>query len=211
MAKYVENGETEKEFYVSKDKKNVFLIGDSIREGYCANVKKYLKDKAEVFYINDNCRSTQYVIFSLKGWWNMFDNADKIDVVHFNCGHWDVARFSGCELPLTSEDEYAKNLHLIAFLLRRFFKNAKIIFATTTPMNPDGGSVGGSNPRSTATISRYNEIAVKAMKEESIPVNDLFAFTRNFDSGCYQDACHFTQEASAMIAKQVSKRIEELL
>ena len=108
-------------------KKNIFLIGDSIREGYCEIVKNEFLDKADVFYVNDNCRSTQYVIFMMKTWWNMFDNADKIDIVHFNCGHWDTAHFAGAPSPLTSEEEYAKNLRIILFLIRKFFKNAKIV------------------------------------------------------------------------------------
>ena len=37
--KYVENGDADKVFYLSENKKNIFLIGDSIREGYCEIVK----------------------------------------------------------------------------------------------------------------------------------------------------------------------------
>ncbi len=206
--KYVENGEADKAFYTSDTKKNIFLIGDSIRLGYCKYVKAELEESAEVFYVDDNCRSTQYVIFSLNTWKNMFDDPDKIDLVHFNCGHWDAAHFSGTEFPLTSEQEYEKNLHMIIFLIRKLFKNAKIVFATTTPMNPDNTSVRHTNPRTTEQIKRYNEIACEVMAKENIEVNDLFAFTRDFDKSLFADSCHFTDAASQIIAKQVAKHIQ---
>ncbi len=208
--KYVENGEADKAFYTSSDKKNIFLIGDSIRQGYCEAVKNELENEAAVFYVSDNCRSTQYVIFSLKGWWNMFDNPDAVDIVHFNCGHWDVARFSGTEFSLTSEDEYRKNLHMIVFLLRKFFKNAKLIFATTTPMNPADTTGGGTNPRTTEQIKKYNEIALDVMSKENVAVNDLFSFTCDFDGSYFADACHFTADASKTIGTEVSHKLKDM-
>ena len=40
----------------SAGKKNVLLIGDSIRMGYCGYTKELLKDVANVYYPEDNCR-----------------------------------------------------------------------------------------------------------------------------------------------------------
>lgn len=56
---YLENGKSGKEFTCSKERPNIFLIGDSIRLGYCETVKKELADIAEVFYVMDNCRKPQ--------------------------------------------------------------------------------------------------------------------------------------------------------
>ena len=50
------------------------------------------------------------MIFCMKKWARLFDDPTKVDVIQFNCGHWDVAHWCGHELPLTSEDEYAKNI-----------------------------------------------------------------------------------------------------
>ena len=170
---YVENGNAKTAFDCSAEKANVFLIGDSIRMGYCETVKKELSDVAEVFYIKDNCRSSQFIIVSLEEWKNKFDDASKVNVVQFNCGHWDIARWSGYELPLTSEEEYAKNIKMIIDLLRMKFVNAKIIFATTTPMNPCV-DVPCLNPRDNKTIEKYNGIAVKVAKENGVEINDLY-------------------------------------
>ena len=105
---FVENGASSVAFKCSDTKKNIFLIGDSIRKGYCAHTKNALREKAEVFYFEDNCRSSQYIIFSLKKWAGMFDDPAKVDIVQFNCGQWDTAHWNRYEFSLTSESEYAK-------------------------------------------------------------------------------------------------------
>ena len=206
---YVENGKSNKEFICSKEKMNVFLIGDSIREGYCEIVRKELSDIAEVFYVGENCRSTQYVITSLESWKNKFDDESLVHVVQFNCGHWDVARWGGYDIPLTSESEYAKNIKMIIDLIKAKFVNAKIIFATTTTMNP--ADLPCVNPRDNITIDRYNEIAVKTAKDNGVFINDLNQLTCNWGSECYKDYCHFTKEASDVLGKAVAKKIMELL
>lgn len=209
--KWVENGVSKKVFECSNDKKNIFLIGDSIRKGYCETVRNELADRAEVFYVTDNCRSTQYVIFNIKAWAGSFDDAQKVDVVHFNCGHWDVAHWNGYDTSLTSENEYAKNIKMIIDLLRKFFPNAKLIFATTTPMNPDGGSTGGVNPRSNGEIDRYNAIATAVAEENGVAVSDLNSFMRDWSRESYIDTCHLTPSSFAMLGKEVARRLRAYL
>ena len=48
-----------KQFMCSEDKTNIFLIGDSIRMGYCNYVKEELEGEAEVFFTEDNNKNTQ--------------------------------------------------------------------------------------------------------------------------------------------------------
>ena len=208
---WVENGIAKSEFTCSDTRKNIFLIGDSIRIGYCATVKEELSEKAEVFYVNDNCRSTQYVIFSLKKWAALFDKPECVDIIQFNCGHWDAAHWNGYSEPLTTESEYAKNIQMIITLLRRFFPNARLIFATTTPMNPDGGDTGGVNPRSTESIARYNSIAVKIAAENGVEINDLNRYMRDWGSEQFKDTCHLTPEAFEVLGKEVARVLCEKL
>ena len=206
---YIEDGNSNTEFVCSKEKNNIFLIGDSIRLGYCETIKQQLSDCASVFYINDNCRNTQYVISNIKRWAGLFDNTDLIDVVHFNCGHWDVAHWNGYEQSLTTEGEYAKNIEMIIKLIQKFFVNAKIIFATTTPMNPDGSI--GNNPRYNSEIDRYNKIAVEIAEKNGIVVNDLNGFTRNWGSENYRDYCHYTPTAFENLGKEVAARLKKFI
>ena len=206
---YIEEGKSNKEFVCSKEKSNVFLIGDSIRVGYCGATKAELADVADVFYVNDNCRNTQYVITSLLGWKNKFDDPTLVDVVHFNCGHWDIAQWGGCGVSLTSEEEYAQNIKIIIDSIKMKFKNAKIIFATTTSMNPAGLPCG--NYRTDEMIERYNEIAVKVAEDNGVFVNNLNKLTREFTSDCYKDYCHLTDECYDVVGKAVADKIREVL
>lgn len=207
--KWVENGDAKVEFICSNVKKNVFLIGDSIRKGYCDTVREELKNEAEVFYVSDNCRSSQYIIFSLKKWAAMFDCAECVDIVHFNCGQWDTAHWNGYKYSLTSEEEYRKNIEMIIYLLREFFPNAEIIFATTSRMNPEGGSIGGVNPRSDKEVNRYNEIAVCVAQDNDVKINDINAFMHDFGSECFNDTCHLTSEAFERLGKYVASELKK--
>ena len=45
--------------------KKVLLIGDSIRQGYDRYVKMSLEGEAEVFYPEENCRFSVYVLRDL--------------------------------------------------------------------------------------------------------------------------------------------------
>ena len=199
---HIEDGKTNKQFQCNNIKKNVFLIGDSIRMGYCASTREALSDIAEVFYVKENCRNTQFVITSLNSWANMFSDPNCVDLVQFNCGHWDIARWRGGEKSLTSEDEYARNLQIIIDMLSELFPRAKLVFATTTTMNPSGQM--GINPRTNVEISRYNEIAKTVASKNNIPVNDLFAVTKDWDSSYYKDYCHFTDEANMALGQAVA-------
>ena len=206
---YVENGKSGKEFTCSKERPNIFLIGDSIRMGYCETVKKELADTAEVFYVSDNCRNTQYVVTSLEGWKNKFDDETLIDIVQFNCGHWDTARWSGYDVCLTSEDEYARNIKMVIDLIRQKFINAKIVFATTTTMNPD--NVPCLNFRDNSIIDRYNEIAVEVAEDNGVYISDLNKITRSWPGEYYRDYCHFTDEASTILGKAVADKLRSFL
>jgi len=204
-----EEGKSAKQFFCSQTKKNVFLIGDSMRIGYCAATKEALSDLAEVFYVADNCRNTQYVITRLLGWSNMFSDPGLVDVVHFNCGHWDIAHWCHGEYPLTSEEEYARNIRIIIDMLRKLFPRAKIVFAATTPMNPSGEV--GVNYRTTEDIIRYNEIAKTVAEEQQVAINDLFAVTKDWDSTCYRDYCHLVEESAVTLGRIVAEKLKAFL
>ncbi|MBQ7840648.1 MAG: SGNH/GDSL hydrolase family protein [Lachnospiraceae bacterium] len=203
---HIEDGNASKQFICSDIKKNIFLIGDSIRLGYCDATREALSNMAEVFFVPENCRNTQYVITCLNGWANMFSDRTCVDIVQFNCGHWDVARWCGGEFPLTSEDEYKKNLQIIIDMISVLFPNAKKIFATTTTMNPNGQKA--LNDRTNSDIERYNDIAKGVMIKNNIEINDLFAITKEWDSSYYGDYCHFTAEANRILGEYVANTLE---
>ena len=191
----------------NENKKQVLLIGDSIRVGYCEFVKENLKEIADVYYPAENCRNTQYIITSLRLWLNICD-PQKVDVIHFNAGQWDVAHWSEIGDSLTTLEEYGKNLWKIISIMRLLYPNAKIIFATTTPMNPD--SIVPVNPRTTEEIIEYNKVAKKVCLENNVVINDLFALCENWGAEMFKDYTHFTDSANQQLANQVSEEIKKL-
>ena len=199
---YLEDGHAAAlELDYDPQKDSIFLIGDSIRMGYCKTVRAQLSDVANVFYPAENCRNSQNVITNLNAWSKEFP-AEEIKIVQFNCGHWDVAHWSGDDETLTSTDEYRRNIQKIIRLLRKFFPNAKLVFATTTAMNPNG--IVGVNPRYNSTIELYNQIAIEVANKADVTVNDLYAITKTYTTQMYRDHCHLTEPTSEKLGKAVA-------
>ena len=189
-------------------KKTVYLIGDSITMGYRAVVKDVMSDVANVVYPAENGRSSQFVIIMLRGWSGLCD-PESVGVVQFNAGHWDIAHWNDEPISLTSVDEYCRNIIRIYESLRRMYKNARIVFATTTPMNPNGEN--SVNFRYTSEIKEYNEAAKKALAEKDVVINDLFEFTKDFIENDFADYCHFTDEANERLGRHCAELFASLL
>ena len=188
--------------------KQVLLIGDSIREGYCKMVAEALQEQAEVIYPSENCRSTQYVLMRMLPWSGLCNKED-VALVHLNCGQWDAARFNYTAVPLTSVEEYERNMHSIVWVLKSVFPNAQIVLATTTPMNPEHPET--CNPRTTDEIMQYNEAVIRVAQDENLPLNDLFAISKNWGAEYYIDYCHLTQEGYRQLAQKVTETIQQYL
>lgn len=184
--------------------KNVLLIGDSIRLGYCRYVKKSLFDIADVHYPEDNCRFTQYTLVSLPQWIGAMGVApEKIDVIHWNNGHWDVAHWNGEDVSLNSLKMYSSMLLRIYRKLHALCPNAKIIFALTTPVNTERGVM--VNPRGNDEIEKYNAAATELMKRLNVEINDLYSLVKNeVPADFYIDQCHFNESGYQILGQRVS-------
>lgn len=193
---------------IDKKKKTVFLVGDSIRMGYCEKVKELMADVADVFYPDDNCRYCQYTYVSLSAWKNIFADPNCVDIVQWNNGHWDIAHWDGADESLNNTEEYSKMLIRIAHKIRRLFPNAKIIFQTTLPMNPEHPET--INSRTTEEIRKYNEAAKEALKGEDVYIDDVFALFEDKPASLFADYCHLTDEGYEIIAKHVNNNIRSL-
>ena len=189
--------------------KNVLLIGDSIRLGYCEHVKELMNGVADVHWPAENCEFAQHVYVHLSWWRPLAGDPAGVDLVHWNCGHWDAAHWRGDDRPLNSHELYADMLERITVHIRRIFPNAKVVFATTTPMNPDGSQ--SENTRTTADIAAYNKVAKSVMKRLGVTVNDLFAAMQDADPAMFIDSTHFTEAGYRQLAAQVAGVISGLL
>jgi lysophospholipase L1-like esterase len=189
--------------------KKVLLIGDSIRLGYCRYVKEELKDIADVYYPDENCRYTQYTFVELSKWLAMAGDPKTISAVHWNNGHWDIAHWQKDRLPLNSAEQYSLMLERIYQRLRSNCPSAKITFALTTTVHPDG--LTGENPRTNEEIKLYNDAARKVISGLGGQINDLFSVTKDFPPSLYSDWTHFTEEGYRLLAKTVAKVIRDNL
>lgn len=188
----------------------IFLIGDSICMGYRPFVKENLQEKFEVVYPNENCRNSQYIITSLKRWVREFENPQAVRLVSFNCGHWDIAHWNGEEDSLTSIVEYEKNIKRIIRHLKKFFPNAKILFFTTSPMNPNP-NINSVNCRSNKEIVEYNKVAVSVANSENVYTADMYDFMKNWDESNFMDYAHLTIDANRILGRFVTDAILNLL
>jgi hypothetical protein len=161
---------------------NVLLYGDSISMGYTPRVREILKGKANVYRIYCNGGDTEKVIPTMQEMHDAMAEhwSFKWDVIHFNAGLHDLKYLNkngnydtenGTQVR--SPETYAENLKLIFAYFRKIVPEAKIIFATTTPV-PDK-----SSGRKAGDAVKFNEAALDVLKEyPRILINDLYAFTK---------------------------------
>lgn len=186
---------------------DVLLIGDSIRMGYCEGVRKILDGKARVLFPSENCRYVQNIFMNLPDWVERIcDDTSAVKVVHWNSGQWDAARFNGATFPLNSLQSYEEGLKHVQWLIHKMFPNAEVIYALTTPMNPDSSEMP-VNTRTTEEIVKYNEVATRVMAAAGIQVNDLFTPLARLDSSFFRDFCHFTDKGNELLAQLVCDAI----
>ncbi len=103
----------------------------------------------------------------------------KWDVIQFNVGLHDLKYMDGERMDtksgkqVSSLGDYEGNLREIIPYIRKIAPEAKVIFATTTPV-PEGG-----NGRVAGDAVRFNKVAADVLKDyPDVIVNDLYALTK---------------------------------
>jgi len=187
--------------------KKIILIGDSIRQGYDRYVKMALEGVAQVYYTDDNCRFTTYILRELYDWKNKWGCGDDVDLIHWNAGLWDCFTLFDGETLLPLED-YVRNLHRICRMMKALYPNAKMIFATSTPVR----ELYKVQIRRNCDIEAYNAVAVKVVKEYGAEINDLYGLMKDTPESYHSDFTHYyTKEATELITNQVLSKIENAL
>lgn len=177
--------------------KTAILLGDSIRQNYQEYVKECLKDKVNIIYTRDNGRFCQYTLRYLHEWINALTNGhgENIDVVHFNCGLWDVLRLSNENATFTEEGVYRDMLKRIYERIRFLCPNAIVIYALTTEVIEPGFEPGIEfGCRFNKDIIKYNEIAVELFNKLHIQINDLWSVSKALPEVAHSDSVHFETE-----------------
>ncbi|QDT30372.1 GDSL-like Lipase/Acylhydrolase [Gimesia panareensis] len=200
---------------------NVLLYGDSISIAYTDATREALKGKANVYRLYCNGGDSSSFIQKMKtmhttmGQEDLKDHWDfKWDVIHFNVGLHDLKYMNGKKLDRVngkqaiSPADYEKNLRAIIAYLKKLAPNAKLIFATTTPV-PEGepGRIAGD-------AAKYNQIALKVLKDyPEIAVDDLHAFTKPHHAKWWSKPgnVHYNTAGYTAQGQEVARVIEQQL
>lgn len=184
----------------------IVLVGDSIRMGYDNMVAEMLKGKANVVFAETkNGGPSDRVLENLDEW--VIDQ--KPAVVHFNCGLHDLKLSRSAKTYQVPIDAYEKNLRQIVDRIQKE-TSARLIFATTTPIQDKlHAKRKGDMDRLEADVKRYNEVALRVMKEKGVEVNDLHAVVEKAGVAKMQktDGTHYTPDGSKVLAEAVVKSV----
>lgn len=191
------------------DLPKVVLVGDSIRLSYAPLVQRLMDGKATIVSPRTNGQDSRNVLRNLESW----VIKEQPDVVHFNAGIHDTKHFKATDSFQVSAEEYEANLRSIVGQIRSK-TDAKIIFATTTPIINDRAASKRSErdyELLTESVQAYNSVARKVMRELRVPINDLnAAFSSSdtsVDSLISEDGVHLTEAGKSLAAKKVHSAI----
>ena len=179
--------------------KNVLLLGDSRRQGYEPYVREILQGRAGVYGPNENGRWAGYTLNSLRFWLDQFPVPQ---IVHWNCGLWDLGDDYHIGRPFSLPEEYESAVDRTVIVLQKLFPGCQIIMATIMPTTA---------PDHTGIIA-YNDIIKKVAEKYGLPVDDLYAGFHDkmskYDRG---DHLHLNVEGNTLVAQQVVGAIEKYL
>ena len=123
----------------------------------------------------------------------------KFDVLLINCGLHDIKRDPVTNQPQIATDYYAANLRAILGESERLAQHT--IWVRTTPVIDERHNrLNTAFRRFEVDVEKYNACADSIMREHSVPIIDLFTFTRNLGPDVYVDHVHFSAEVHAQQA-----------
>ena len=178
--------------------KKIVLLGDSIRLwGYGTKVPELLGEGYEVYQPEDNCRFAAYTLRMLFDYKAQLEGAD---VIHFNCGLWDMCDLFG-DGPFTPLEVYVEQMVRIAKILKTYAP--VVIFAATTPPSPK--MWGHDLDR----VRAYNAAAMAALEPLGILFDDLFTpVAEDIDRMISEDYLHASPYGVEILANRVADCIK---
>ena len=186
----------------------VMLIGDSIRNSYEPHVTRMLgADGHQVWGAPGNSQFTLYTLASLGSWLTQFPDSD---VVHWNNGLHDIGHNPNRAPVQMPVDVYAANLSFIGRHL--LDSGARVVFATSTPVNPDRPFAEDQWSWRNEEIDTYNEAAREVMTQLEIPINELHGVVAaDVDRFLSADQLHLSEEGQQTCAEAVCHVVREQL
>ena len=173
----------------NKDLPRVLLVGDSICQGYQGKVRAKLEGKANVTYWASSYCVTSPGYLRLLAFY--LDEA-KYDVIHFNNG------LHSCETPVA---DYEKTYRAALRLIKKKQPKAKIVWASSTPLNATDSRAG--------KVAALNAAARRAAESVGdVAENDLYSLADPLDRKAYWvDTHHYTDAGYELLASQVVEKV----
>ena len=132
-----------------------------------------------------------------------------MDCVHWNAGLWDSLFMPDGEHH-TPIEIYKYYIERVCNRIKRLFPNAKVIFATSTPVVEE--RFLGECKRYNKDIELYNAAAVEIVQKHGFVVNDLYEITKDIPIEYYSDMTHLnTKEGTRLLTDKVIETIENVL
>jgi lysophospholipase L1-like esterase len=177
----------------------VLLIGDSIARDYYPEVEKRLAGKAFVARLTTSRFVADPVLLKEI---ELVLNEMQVDVIVFNNG------MHGWQ---HSEAEYRKAFPKLIKTIRNTAPQAKLIWATTTPLRDGNGVTYDTKAEySDERIAARNSLAADILAARNIPMVDLNAAARGHPE-FHSDNVHFNGQGVQILAAQVTAAVEKLL
>ncbi len=180
----------------------VLLIGDSILDGYHAKAAELLRGKVNldvwVTWKHIGCEDLPADVKAIFG-------EHSYDVILFN----DIGLHAWVPGRIP-EGQYDPLLRAHLANLRKFAPQAKLIFASTTPMTTKTRPIA-LDPEFNPVIVERNKIAVKIMAENHVPVADYYGILAAKPHLAAGDRVHWTKPAYELLAQLAATRVAEAL
>lgn len=178
--------------------KKIILLGDSIRLSYQRRVTELLGSDYTVWGPDDNGRFASYTLRMLYDYREQLKGAD---VIHFNCGLWDMCDLFG-DGPFTPIEVYAEQMVRIAKILKTYAP--VVIFAATTPPSP---KMWGHDIQ---RVRAYNAAAMAALEPLGILFDDLFTpVAEDIDRMISEDFLHASPLGVEVLANRVADCVKK--
>ncbi len=180
--------------------KKVLLIGDSVMNGFHQSVIDSLKKVANVdYWLTPKHLKSEHLFTDL----GKVVSSSDYDVIQFNIGlhGWPDGRIL--------EHEYVPLLEKYVQTLRGNAGNASLIWASTTPVTEKDKPE--LNREINPTIIKRNALAKWVMKENNIPVNDLYGLVVDKLGLARLDRFHWKSGGYQLMANQTVEFIKKEL
>ena len=186
--------------------KLLYVIGDSISQGYCPHLVTLLMEAYVVLHAPGNSTSSANIATNLDDWLAGYDP----DVVLFNCGLHDLKREPGAAGPPL--DQYEANLRSIVARLAQLPSRPRLIWARTTPHLMEEYQGEGVSVNLSEDVIALNEVADAVMAASGVESLDLHGAVMANDPESLISAAdlhHFEPQGYEFLAQTITDYLLE--